>query len=302
MRVGLSLVLLAALPSGLAAQDVHVDWYGTPPTQGAVGYVVVRTAVPAVAVRGKLGNAPLPFTRLEGTRFAALAAAPVGAPATLVARLQVEFANGQTIPVERGLPVTATRFPTERLSVDPRFTRRPDSALAARIAREAALSHGLTPTAWATPRLWHERFVAPRASRVTSPFGMGRVFNGQLRSRHWGTDYDGNVGDPIHAANRGVVALIGDFYYSGRIVYVIHGEGLITAYLHMSRVLVSQGDTVERGQVIGRVGQSGRVTGPHLHWSVRVGATAVDGRSLLTLPAPDALVADPLLGGTERER
>jgi murein DD-endopeptidase MepM/ murein hydrolase activator NlpD len=124
---------------------------------------------------------------------------------------------------------------------------------------------------------------------VTSIFGIGRVFNGQLRSRHLGTDYDGVVGAPVRAANRGVVALIGDFYYAGRIVSLNHGAGLITSYLHLSEILVAEGDTVSPGQFIGRVGASGRVTGPHLHWAVRVGASAVDGASLLALPPLERL-------------
>ncbi len=281
--------LLAALPAGLAAQAAHVEWYGPVPKQGTVTYVVVETSLPVVSVRGVLGDVPLTFTRIDAARFAALAGVPVGAPDTLVARLQFEFAKGRVTAVTETLPVTSARFPRERLSVDPRFTERPDSALAARIAREAARSRRVTSEALATPRLWHDRFTAPRQARITSTFGIGRVFNGQLRSRHLGIDYDGDVGDPIRAANRGVVALVGKLYYSGGTVYVNHGGGLVTGYFHMSRTLVSVGDTVERGQLIGRVGQSGRVTGPHLHWSVRVGPTSVDGRSLLMLPPLERL-------------
>jgi murein DD-endopeptidase MepM/ murein hydrolase activator NlpD len=289
MGVRASLLLLAALPVGLAAQDVHVEWYGTTPRQGTVAYVVVQTSAPVVAVRGTLARAPLRFSRIDGDRFAALAGVAVSAPDTVVAQLQLEFAKGHVTQVTRGLPVTGERFPRERLSVDPRFTEQPDSALAARIARERAMSRRVTAEALATPRLWHEQFEAPRRSRITSGFGIGRVFNGQLRSRHLGVDYDGNVGDPIRAANRGVVALVHKLYYSGGTVYVNHGGGLVTGYYHMSQMFVSVGDTVERGQIIGRVGQSGRVTGPHLHWAVRVGSTAVDGRSLLALPPMESL-------------
>jgi murein DD-endopeptidase MepM/ murein hydrolase activator NlpD len=287
--VVLFVVGLSALPGALAAQDVDVEWYGPAPKQGTLTYIVLQASLPVVSVRGTLGDLPLAFTRVDAARFAALAGVPVGAPDSLVARLQLEFAKGRVAPVERALPVMRTRFPSERLSVDPRFTARPDSALAARIAREAARSRRVTAEALATPRLWHERFMAPRQARLTSTFGIGRVFNGQLRSRHLGIDYDGEVGDPVRAANRGVVALVGDLYYSGGTVFVNHGGGLITGYFHLSRTLVNLGDTVERGQLIGRVGQSGRVTGPHLHFSVRVGATAVDGRSLLTLPPLERL-------------
>jgi murein DD-endopeptidase MepM/ murein hydrolase activator NlpD len=285
------LLLIAATTAPTAGQSVRIRWHADPPRQGTVAYVVVDSPDgPApYMVRGTLDSMRLAFVRAPGDRFAALAAIPLGARDSVTVRLDLDYAKGRWRAVERRLPVARARFPTERLSVDPRFTRPPDSALRARIAREAAASRRVTVAALAAPRLWDTDFVPPRTGRVTSVFGIGRVFNGQLRSRHLGTDFDGDMGDPVRVTNRGVVALVGDFYYSGRIVYVNHGAGLITAYLHLSEVLVSQGDTVAAGQLIGRVGASGRVTGPHLHWSVRVGTSSVDGASLLALPSLERL-------------
>lgn len=289
MRPICALVLLTSAAAPAAAQYPRIHWHADPPRQGTFAYVLVADHPAPVTVRGTLDSLPLAFVRAPGDGFAALAAIPLGARDSVTVRLELDYAKGRSRAVVRRLPVRRARFPTERLSVDPRFTRQPDSALRARIAREAAASRRVTAAALATPRLWRTGFVAPRASRVTSVFGIGRVFNGQLRSRHLGTDYDGDRGDPVHVTNRGVVALVGDFYYSGRIVYVNHGAGLITAYLHLSDVLVSEGDTVTAGQLIGRVGASGRVTGPHLHWSVRVGTSSVDGASLLVLPPLERL-------------
>jgi murein DD-endopeptidase MepM/ murein hydrolase activator NlpD len=99
-------------------------------------------------------------------------------------------------------------------------------------------------------------------------------------------DFDGAMGDPVRAANRGVVALVGDFYYAGRVIYLNHGAGVVTAYLHLSETLVTPGDTVEISQVIGKVGRSGRVTGPHLHWAAKYGIASLDGATLLALPPP----------------
>jgi murein DD-endopeptidase MepM/ murein hydrolase activator NlpD len=109
------------------------------------------------------------------------------------------------------------------------------------------------------------------------------VFNGRVTSRHLGVDFAGNVGEPIRAANRGVVALVGSFLLAGNVVYIDHGAGVVTGYFHMSKPLVSVGDTVTRGQTIGLVGATGRVTGAHLHWSARFGALAVNPFDLLTL-------------------
>ena len=88
----------------------------------------------------------------------------------------------------------------------------------------------------------------------------------------------------MRVSNRGVVALIGDFFYGGISVYVFHGDGLMTVYHHLSRTLVAVGDTVERGELIGRVGATGRVTGPHLHWQAQYGGIPFDPTDLLSLP------------------
>jgi murein DD-endopeptidase MepM/ murein hydrolase activator NlpD len=285
------LLVLLAVTRPAAGQPLSVRWHAEPPRQGTFSYVVLESSdgIPPITVRGTLDSLPLAFIRAPGDRFVALGPVPLGAADSVTVRLELEYAKGRSRAVERRLPVARARFPTERLSVDPRFTRPPDAALQARIAREAAAARRVTAEALATPRLWWADWVAPRQSPVTSVFGIGRVFNGQLRSRHLGTDFDGDVGAPVRVANRGVVALVGDFYYAGRVLYVNHGAGLVTAYLHLSETLVATGDTVTAGQLIGRVGASGRVTGPHLHWAVRVGASSMDGASLLALPPLERL-------------
>jgi murein DD-endopeptidase MepM/ murein hydrolase activator NlpD len=111
------------------------------------------------------------------------------------------------------------------------------------------------------------------------------VFNGQVTSRHLGVDFEGTVGDTVRAANRGVVALVDTFFLAGMLVYVDHGAGVVTGYFHLSQPLVAAGDTVERGQPIGLVGRSGRVTGPHLHWAARYGALTVNPLDLIALGA-----------------
>jgi murein DD-endopeptidase MepM/ murein hydrolase activator NlpD len=181
--------------------------------------------------------------------------------------------------VER--PVPAKK---ERISTPERFTPPPDSALQARIARERALALEASRRAHATPRLWSAPFLRPRTSRMTSPFAAGREVNGVWRSTHSGMDIAGRKGDPVRVSNRGVVALVGDFFYGGNSIFVIHGTGLMTAYHHLSRVLVAVGDTVARGQIIGRVGATGRVTGPHLHWGAQYGSISFDPADLLKLP------------------
>jgi murein DD-endopeptidase MepM/ murein hydrolase activator NlpD len=187
--------------------------------------------------------------------------------------------------ISRTVSLAPPNYRTESLRVAPEFGREPDSALAARLEREAARAAEVARLAHDTPRLWRGEFAMPRPGRVTSGFGTARQFNGELRSRHMGTDFAGATGAPIRAVNRGVVRLVDRFYLGGNIVYVDHGAGLVTAYLHMSRTGVAVGDTVQKGQIIGRVGSTGRVTGPHLHFIARYGQITVDPMTLLPKPA-----------------
>jgi murein DD-endopeptidase MepM/ murein hydrolase activator NlpD len=278
---------LALLPFTLAAQEPALSWGAGPPRQGSFAWVTLRPAgEPPAAVHGTLDGVPLHFEPVSDGRFVALAGVPLDAADSVLVAARMSYARGRTAQLEARLPVVKSVFPNERLSVDPAFTRRPDSALAARIARENGLAREVSREALRTHRLWRDGFTAPRAAPITSRYGTGRVFNRQVQSRHLGVDFDGEIGDTVRAANRGVVALVGDFYYAGRVIYLNHGGGLVTAYLHLSETLVTAGDTVALGQVIGKVGRSGRVTGPHLHWAAKYGVASLDGETLLALPPP----------------
>jgi murein DD-endopeptidase MepM/ murein hydrolase activator NlpD len=124
---------------------------------------------------------------------------------------------------------------------------------------------------------------------VTEAFGTRRVINGEAQARHLGVDLAGRPGTPVRAANRGVVLVARHFYYQGNAVYLDHGAGLATSYMHLSRILVAVGDSVRAGQVIGLVGATGRVTGPHLHWTAYFGRVLFDPMTLRD-PAVQSLV------------
>ena len=261
------------------------------PRQGSL--IALRVTPPpedgdsVVAVLGELAAEPLHFERRPAGEFRALGGVPLDAPDTIAVRLELHRASGVIETVEVRLPVARRRAVVERIATAPPFVDAPDSTSTARIMEERELARAVARGAHKVPRLWVEPFVRPRprASRVTSPFGIQREVNGKLGGKHQGVDVAGAPGAPVRAANRGVVALVGDFYYGGISVYVCHGAGLVTAYHHLSRAAVAVGDTVERGQLIGRVGATGRVTGPHLHWGAQYGRLSVDPGDLLTLLA-----------------
>ena len=292
MRLRPLVVLVAAI--GLAAgrsgaQSATLTVSPARPTPGAIVRVTLSPRAVAgdsiVAVTGAMSGEPLHFTRAPTGVFRAIGAVPVDSAASTSAQALVTWASGRADTVDKVIALPSFPPPSEKLSVAPRFGQQLDSALEARVARESAIARDIGRRSHERPRLWSAPFARPRPTAITSVFGTGRTFNGQVTSRHLGVDLRGATGAPVRSANRGVVALVDTFYLGGRIVYVDHGEGVVTAYMHLSRALVSVGDTVARGQRIGLVGATGRVTGPHLHWAARYGQLTANPLDLLKLPA-----------------
>jgi murein DD-endopeptidase MepM/ murein hydrolase activator NlpD len=254
------------------------------PVKGSLFRVFVPDARRGDQVTGEIAGEPLHFAWDTRDGAWALAAAPIDAPDSLTVEVSiVRGAGPQKDIIIRKVRLTPGSYPSERLSVNPRFGTKPDSATQARIDAEGARAAAVARAAHDTPRLWDGVFAAPRPGRVTSGFGRARVFNGQVASRHMGTDFAGAVGAPVRAVNRGVVRIVGQFFLGGNVVYIDHGAGLVTAYLHLSATDVAVDDTVAKGDVIGRVGATGRVTGPHLHLIARYGGVTVDPVSLLAV-------------------
>ena len=296
---GLAAVLLLACQAlPVHGQDsiprVTLGSEPTPLTEGRLGWLLVRSDGPARVSGGEAAGEPIHFEESGAGTYRGLVGVPIEAGDSLRVTLFVAQ-EGRTDTLLEAIGVRQAGYPREMLAVAPAFAK-PNKAAAERIQRENARSRQVSRASRAHPRLWDGPFQLPRSTRITSGFGAARVYNGEVRSRHTGTDFAGAVGTPVGAAGRGVVAMVADFYLAGRAIYVDHGAGLVTAYFHLSRVDVAEGDTVVAGQRIGGVGQSGRVTGPHLHWVARYGTISVDPMSLLELhqgETKDAKTAGP---------
>jgi murein DD-endopeptidase MepM/ murein hydrolase activator NlpD len=238
--------------------------------------VLVRVHAPANP-SGSLAGRPLAFWR-RGDEAWALGALPIETPpgpaaVEVVLPGEPAFATTLTV-VEPGFRSKSIRVP-ERYVVPPEKER-------VRIERDRRAFAAAWRQPFAPP-LFAAGFEWPRPEETGGRFGDKRVLNGKKASVHYGIDIGAARGSPVHAANDGQVVLARDCYYSGKTVVLWHGADLFTLYFHLDRLSVKRGQRVRRGDTIGVVGSTGRSTGPHLHWSAKVGPLYVDPESLLAI-------------------
>ena len=196
------------------------------------------------------------------------------APGTYALQIRSNDAH-ESAHVVRVLPKT---FRLRRLRVAEAFVNPPEAALEQIRSDSALLAEAY---AHLTPRRWEGAFRLPVAGNPSSNFGVRSYYNGEPRSPHAGVDFTSETGTPVAAANSGTVTLAAPLYFTGNTIIIDHGARLFTLYAHLSALRVRTGDQVTPDTVIGLVGATGRVTGPHLHWSVRLNGARVDPLSLI---------------------
>ncbi len=185
---------------------------------------------------------------------------------------------------EQQLPftVTAKEYAVQQLKVPPgQVNLSPENETRVKVesAKVRAALDGFSPEAPATLRL-----DQPVPGRRSSSFGLRRMFNGESRAPHSGMDIAAPTGTPIKAPLAGRVVDVGSYFFNGNNVVVDHGRGLVTMYCHLSKIGVEVGQELKRGEVLGEVGATGRVTGPHLHWGVSLNGAMVDPALFLAPP------------------
>jgi murein DD-endopeptidase MepM/ murein hydrolase activator NlpD len=191
--------------------------------------------------------------------------------------------SGEEVTVHELLAVKSKKFPTRELTVEPKYVTPPADVLA-RIQRERVKVDGIFNSTTAEKR-WNGSFLLPVPGKVISAFGKRSVYNGKPGSPHRGADFRGATGTPIQAPNAGKVVLVSDLYYTGKTVIIDHGLGLYSYFGHMSSISVKEEALVQSGDIVGEVGATGMVTGPHLHWTVCLGGIRVDPLSLIDILA-----------------
>jgi murein DD-endopeptidase MepM/ murein hydrolase activator NlpD len=214
---------------------------------------------------------------------------PGGHELTIDAQLgeQMRHFSYQVLVVKEKFAVEHLKLPKDKVDLDDRAAARwkaEQEDVRKALAEESAM------------RLWDAGFIEPVHGKRTGIFGSVRIMNGQARNPHNGEDIGAPLGTDVLASNDGVVRLTVDHIFSGRGIYVDHGLGLYSMYFHLSDVLVKDGDLIRAGQVIGKVGATGRATGPHLHWGMKVNGARVNPYAMLELPFPqNPASAQPML-------
>ena len=189
-------------------------------------------------------------------------------------------ADGKELSCSAPIVVRMGKFPTEHLNVEQQYVQ-PDPEQEKRAAEDQKKMRAIYDTV--TPeRLWDGKFQLPLKDVTTGGnFGRRRVLNGQARSPHSGVDFPAAAGTAVFAAQTGKVVLAEELYYSGNTVVIDHGYGIYTMYCHLSKIGVAAGDAIKAGDELGKVGATGRVTGPHLHWALTIQHARVNGMQIV---------------------
>jgi murein DD-endopeptidase MepM/ murein hydrolase activator NlpD len=273
-------VVVAGLAAGAApASRAQAAWPDTEAVPGGVARVALGAsdARPNVTYTGK----PVMVRRdaQAGGAWIALVGIALGTDAKQRQSLAVRSADGAVRDVAFSLQPKA--YAEQRLSVAPRHVELSPKDLARHERERVHLGAVLRTFSAREPATL--RLVSPTPGPRSSSFGLRRVFNNQSRNPHNGMDIAAPTGTPVACAAAGEVIDRGDYFFNGQTVIVDHGQGLLTLYCHLSAIDVARGALLEAGAPLGKVGATGRATGPHLHFSVYLNATAVD--PALFLPA-----------------
>lgn len=294
MRLVLMTVLLATTLAARQSGDISVRAAARAMQPGEVIRLTIDTSTPVETLGVSVFGTTFPAFPVDETNWQALIGVDLDVePGVHTVSIVATHAGGVR-STTRTIEVKPKQFPTRRLTVEPRYVE-PPPTVTDRIVREARQLNAIW-AAHSPTRFWDGAFAAPVPDKPNSAFGSRSVFNNQPRSPHGGADFASPSGRVVRAPNAGRVVLAEDLYYTGGSVAIDHGLGLVSLFAHLSSIDATPGTTVKAGDAIGRVGATGRVTGPHLHWTVRLAGTRVDPLSLMNVTGlPDSTMSTGLL-------
>jgi hypothetical protein len=273
----LVVALVAAVATATATGSLTITTRSRAVAPGEIVILTITSTTPIAAPRVRAFNQQLSPYAVDDRTWRVL----VGIDLDVKPGKHPVIVVAGTERLTHTLAVVSKPFPTRRLKVDEAFVNPPES-VQKRIDEERKVVAAIWESS-GSDALWKGPFVRPVPEAANSAFGTRSVFNGQPRGAHGGADFPSPAGTPVKAPNAGRVVLVRDLYYSGNTVIVDHGLGMFSYFAHLSEMSVAEGERIATGATVGRVGATGRVTGPHLHWTVRVGGARVDPLALLAL-------------------
>ncbi len=288
MRLFLQVLLIPVLliTTGIAAHgesDLRVESFPKVARQGDV--CLVRTSGPASlkSIHGEFQGErfPIAFNNETGTYEGLIGIDMSTSPATYEIKVIATDGDNRVYSSALSLRVEKVDFGTQVLSLPPDMVDL-DAKTLERVNQEARKLQALFQI-FRDERLWEGVFIRPVEGEISTGFGLNRIINGQQRSQHTGVDLRAEKGTSVLASNHGVVVLVDELFFTGKSVLLDHGWGLYSMYFHLSEVLVKEGNLVRTGAILGRVGSTGRSTGPHLHWGIRINGARVDPFALLKI-------------------
>ena len=250
--------------------------------QGEILWIEVPVNSPQASVSGTLLKRKIPFFRITDTSFAAIVGIDMqDPPGVQELRISVQTTD-QTEHLIYSVKIAKEKYAVQHLKL-PKNKVDLDSKTLKRVRLEqkemANAFHHV-----GTHPLWDGAFLEPTKGRVTGRFGSRRVINGQTKRPHSGEDIAAPEGTLVHAINQGTVVATVDHFFSGKGVIIDHGVGLFSMYFHLSEIDVQPGQSLKKGDPLGKVGSTGRATGPHLHWGIRLNGARVNPYALTALP------------------
>jgi len=280
------LIPILLITTGMAAHgesDLRIESFPKVAKQGDV--CLVRASGPSSlkSIRGEFRGErfSIAFNNETGTYEGLIGIDLSTSPAIFEIKVFATDGDNRVYSSTLSLRVEKVDFGIQALSLPPSMVDL-DTKTLERVNQEARKLEAVFQT-FRSERLWKSVFIRPVEGEISTGFGLTRIINGQRRSQHTGVDLRAEKGTSVLASNHGVVVLVDELFFTGISVILDHGWGLYSMYFHLSEALVKEGDLVRTGTMLGQVGSTGRSTGPHLHWGIRINGARVDPLSLLKI-------------------
>lgn len=272
------------MPSAFSLQPkIKVSFKPDKIKQGDILYLTVKANPGVYRTEGTFLNKPIPFYENSNKEKAALIGIDMNTePGVYTLSITFEDEKGKRLKRNYKIRIRDAKFGVQKLTLPKEMVELDEETLKRVRSEQERVSK--VWNIFTEEYLWDGNFIMPAEGEVSSNFGLRRIINGEPRNPHNGIDFAAPEGAPVYAPNHGRVIFIDEQFFSGKSLIIDHGRELFSMYFHLSEIVVKDGEEIKKGRLIAKVGKSGRATGPHLHWGMRLNGARVNPISILNLP------------------